>query len=70
MTPFRRSLLVLLIMTGSPATLHAQAGSVPPGGDPALACKQRPDGRAYWTEYGFCDLPVKGPSNDPGRHHR
>src|SRR4029077_9938141 len=54
------------IMTGSPATLHAQAGPVPPGGDPALACKQRPDGRAYWTEYGFCDLPVKGPSQAKG----
>jgi len=66
MTSFRRSLLVLLIMTGSPATLHAQAGAVPPGGDPALACKQRPDGRAYWTEYGFCDLPVKGPSQAKG----
>ncbi len=66
MTPFRRSLLVLLIMTGSPATLQAQAGAVPPGGDPALACKQRPDGRAYWTEYGFCDLPVTGPSQAKG----
>jgi pimeloyl-ACP methyl ester carboxylesterase len=66
MTSFRRSLLVLLIMTGSPATLHAQAGAVPPGGDPALACKQRPDGRAYWTEYGFCDLPVKGPNQAKG----
>jgi pimeloyl-ACP methyl ester carboxylesterase len=63
MTPFRHSLLVLLI---SPTTLHAQAGAVPPGGDPALACKQRPDGRAYWTEYGFCDLPVKGPSQAEG----
>jgi pimeloyl-ACP methyl ester carboxylesterase len=66
MTPFRRSLLVLLIMTGSPATLHAQAGAVPPGGDPALACKQRPGGRAYWPEYGFCDLPVLGPLQAKG----
>jgi len=66
MTSFRRSLLVLLIMTGAPATLHAQAGPVPPGGDPALACKQRPNGRAYWTEYGFCDLPVGGPKQAKG----
>jgi len=66
MTSFRRSLLAVLIVTGSPATLHAQAGAVPPGGDPALVCKQRPDGRAYWIEYGFCDLPVKGPGQAKG----
>ncbi|MBN9087891.1 MAG: hypothetical protein J0J01_13350 [Reyranella sp.] len=35
---------------------------VPPGGDPALACGQKPDGRSYWLEYGFCDQPMKGPA--------
>jgi len=33
---------------------------MPLGGDPDLACKQKPHGRAYWVECGFCDLPVKG----------
>ena len=35
--------------------------TVPPGGDPALACGQYPNGRTYWVEYGFCDIAVKGP---------
>jgi len=65
MMPFCRSLLALLIGV-MPASLQAQTNAVPPGGDPALACKQRPNGRAYWTEYGFCDLPVKGPSQAKG----
>jgi hypothetical protein len=60
-----RSLLLLLFACSLPASLHAQS-TVPPGGDPALACKQRPNGRAYWTEYGFCDLPVKGPAQAKG----
>jgi hypothetical protein len=46
--------------------VQAQTGAVPAGGDPALACKQKPDGRAYWMEYGFCDLPVKGPVQAKG----
>jgi pimeloyl-ACP methyl ester carboxylesterase len=44
----------------------AQAQQVPSGGDPMLACKQTPNGRAYWTEYGFCDLAVKGPAQANG----
>ncbi len=39
---------------------------VPPGGDPAMACGQNPDGRAYWAEYAFCDLPVRGPGKALG----
>ncbi len=65
MMPFRRSLLVWLV-SGLAVPLQAQTGAVPPGGDPALACKQRPDGRAYWAEYGFCDVPVKGPREAKG----
>ncbi len=43
-----------------------QAPKLPPGGDPALACGQYPAGRAYWTEYAFCDVPVKGPAKARG----
>jgi pimeloyl-ACP methyl ester carboxylesterase len=39
---------------------------VPPGGDPAMACGQTPNSRAYWTEYGFCDVPVRGPGKALG----
>ena len=42
------------------------AASVPPGGDPGLACHQEPNGRGYWAEYGFCDLSVRGPSQAKG----
>ena len=66
MTSLRHSLLAFPAIAGSTATSQAQTAAVPPGGDPALACKQRPNGRAYWTEYGFCDLPVKGPSQAKG----
>jgi len=66
MTSLRHSLLAFPAIAGSTATSQAQTAAVPPGGDPALACKQRPNGRAYWTEYGFCDLPVKGPSQVKG----
>ncbi len=59
-------MLTALLVGGSSAPLHAQTGALPPGGDPALACKQRPNGRAYWSEYGFCDLPVWGPSRAKG----
>jgi hypothetical protein len=47
---------------------NAQTSSlkVPSGGDPALSCGQTPNGRAYWTEYGFCDIPVKGPAAAKG----
>ena len=39
---------------------------VPPGGDAALACGQKPDGRAYWVEYAFCNLPAKAPDKAKG----
>jgi dienelactone hydrolase len=65
MTSLRRSLCALLLGL-LPASLQAQTGNLPPGGDPALACKQRPGGRAYWSEYGFCDLPVWGPARAKG----
>jgi dienelactone hydrolase len=47
-------------------SVAAQAQQVPPGGDPTMACQQTPNGRAYWTEYGFCDLAVKGPAQAKG----
>jgi pimeloyl-ACP methyl ester carboxylesterase len=65
MTSLGRGLLVLLACS-LPGTTEAQTAAVPPGGDPALACKQRPNGRAYWAEYGFCDLPVNGPGQAKG----
>ncbi|MGQ0664977.1 MAG: hypothetical protein ACT4P2_15630 [Pseudomonadota bacterium] len=34
--------------------------------DPALRCGQEPDGRAYWLERGFCDLPILGPERANG----
>ncbi len=62
MTSVCRRLLAFTFAIALPVTCHAQTGATSAGRDPALVCKQKPDGRAYWTEYGFCDLPVKGPS--------
>lgn len=31
-----------------------------------MACGQKPEGRAYWTEYAFCDLPIQGPGRAKG----
>jgi len=31
-----------------------------------MACGQKPEGRAYWLEYGFCDVPVHGPGKAKG----
>jgi pimeloyl-ACP methyl ester carboxylesterase len=45
---------------------QSPAPRVPPGGDLALACGQSPDGRTYWTEYGFCDIAPKGPAAAKG----
>ncbi len=59
--------LLLMAFVGVVAPAHAQTGAVPPGGNPALSCGQKPDGRAYWTEYGFCDLAVKGPAQAKGQ---
>src|SRR5262245_56120011 len=59
------SIACLGAMAAGAITLaNAQTSSlkVPSGGDPALSCGQTPNGRAYWTEYGFCDIPVKGPA--------
>jgi pimeloyl-ACP methyl ester carboxylesterase len=66
MRSFCRNLLLALLVVGLPMPLQAQTGTLPPGGDPALACKQRPNGRAYWSEYGFCDLPVWGAARAKG----
>ena len=57
---------VLCAAVAIPVVRAQSEATVPPGGDPALACKQKPDGRAYWVEYGFCDLPVKGPAQAKG----
>ena len=48
------------------ASAQTPALRVPPGGDSALACSQTPDGRAYWTEYAYCDVAVKGPAAAKG----
>jgi pimeloyl-ACP methyl ester carboxylesterase len=55
-----------LVLATATARAQSDAAALPSGGDPALACKQKPDGRAYWVEYGFCDLPVKGPARAKG----
>jgi len=41
-------------------------GRIPLGGDPEMACGQPPDGRAYWAEYAFCDLPARDPGEALG----
>jgi len=66
-TACRKILLAACLLLAT-ATARAQneAATLPAGGDPALACKQKPDGRAYWVEYGFCDLPVRGPASAKG----
>ncbi len=64
--PGWRGLLDTLLACIAPGSLQAQSGPVPPGGDPALACGQRPEGRSYWTEYGFCDMAVRGPAQAKG----
>jgi len=58
--------VVLLALTIVSSGVRAQDRSVPAGGDPVIACGQKPDGRAYWTEYAFCDLPVRGPGQATG----
>lgn len=49
-----------------PASAQDAGPQPAPGGDPALACGQKPNGRAYWTEYGWCDLPIRGPAQAKG----
>ena len=58
--------LALLLIAASSASLAQTKLPVPVGGDPAMACGQNPDGRAYWTEYGFCDVAVRGPKKAIG----
>lgn len=53
-------------MAVAPSAQAQDKATVPTGGDPALACGQKPDGRAYWTEYAFCDLPLDGPGRARG----
>ena len=65
----KRCFAALLTMIGCWLGPQAQAQDklpVPPGGDPALACGQVPDGRAYWTEYAYCNRPVLGPAKAKG----
>lgn len=49
-----------------PVALAQGALPVAPGGDPSMACGQKPEGRAYWTEYAFCDVAVRGPGKAKG----
>ncbi|MBS0526112.1 MAG: hypothetical protein JSS04_20960 [Proteobacteria bacterium] len=67
-TACRKVLLLAACLSLVTVAARAQhdAAIVPPGGDPALVCKQTPNGRAYWVEYGFCDLPVRGPARAKG----
>ena len=67
-TACRKVLLSVAGLVLAVATARAQSGpeTMPLGGDPDLACKQKPHGRTYWVEYGFCDLPVKGPARAKG----
>jgi dienelactone hydrolase len=59
-------LSIALALTALIAPVQAQNAPSVPGGDPAIACGQKPNGRAYWTEYGFCDLALKGPAQAKG----
>jgi hypothetical protein len=54
------------LLTLLPAGAQTPKLTIPPGGDPALACGQFPNGRTYWVEYGFCDVAVKGPEGARG----
>ena len=57
---------LLALLCGASIACAQTELPVPPGGDRALACGQKPDGRAYWTEYAFCDLAVQGPRSAKG----
>lgn len=46
--------------TYAEAAPEDKARHVPIGADPAFDCGQNPDGRDYWLEYGYCDLPPRG----------
>src|SRR5690349_5375031 len=67
-TVCRKLLLLAAFLNLATGAARAQneAATLPSGGDPALVCKQKPNGRAYWVEYGFCDLPVRGPARAKG----
>jgi len=66
-TACRKVLLAAcLLLAAAAARAQNEAATLPSVGDPALACKQKPNGRAYWVEYGFCDLPVHGPAQAKG----
>jgi hypothetical protein len=59
-------LVALWLTAGDGARAQAPKARLPEGGDAALACGQTPNGRAYWVEYGFCDIPVRGPAGAKG----
>lgn len=63
-TVCKKMLLSAVCLVMAMATARAQSApeTMPLGGDPDLACNQKPHGRAYWVEYGFCDLLIKGPA--------
>lgn len=67
-TVCKKMLLSAVCLVVAMATARAQIApeTMPLGGDPDLACNQKPHGRAYWVEYGFCDLPIKGPAAAKG----
>ena len=58
--------VAMLAGMAAPSVRAQDKATVPAGGDPALVCGQKPEGRAYWTEYAFCDLPLRGPGRAKG----
>ncbi|HTR85714.1 MAG TPA: alpha/beta hydrolase [Reyranella sp.] len=62
----KSALAAVLVVLAAGSARAEDKRPVPTGGDPALACGQVPDGRAYWTEYAYCDKPVLGPAKAKG----
>jgi hypothetical protein len=56
----------LAFVVSGPALAQGSGAQAPPGGDPTLACGQASNGRAYWLEQGFCDIPTRGPAAAKG----
>jgi pimeloyl-ACP methyl ester carboxylesterase len=62
----RRIAVAALLAIVSQACLAQDNLPLPAGGDRAMACGQNANGRAYWTEYGFCKIAVRGPGKAKG----
>lgn len=63
----RRVARLAMLLALATASASAQGTlPVPPGGDPALACGQKPNGRGYWVEYASCKDQVRGPTAATG----